>query len=98
MRRSFDELLRVHGREVRRQKADRSQVQPAIRHRGKNRRELAGRTGGPDPLVSGVLRQAELLDAVCVHGWVTGAHVKLAGIHLTDVRKERRSPDPVPAD
>ncbi|HEU4941007.1 MAG TPA: hypothetical protein VFT97_05265 [Candidatus Eisenbacteria bacterium] len=33
-----------------------------------------------------------------MHGWVTGAHVELTRIHLTDVGKERRSSDPVPAD
>ena len=96
MRCRFDELIGIHRRQVRRQKANCREMQPAIRHSVEHGRKLARRAGCADPLVGRVLGQPQILDTVGMHRWIASGDVQAPRVDFSDVGQKRCGPDTVP--
>ena len=75
-----------------------SQVQPAIGQGREDDRELPGHPRRLDPLVGGILGQAQLVDAIGEHRGVGGRQVEPPGVHLGEVGEQCGGCGALPGD
>ena len=85
---SSQQLGTVLRRQVESQHHDRAQVQAAVGHSAKDRRETARCPCGVDTLERRLFGELELMDAVREHRRMRRRRVELAGVELSNMREQ----------
>jgi len=85
---SSQQLGTVLRRQVESQHHDRAQVQAAVGHSAKDRRETGRCPCGVDTLERRLFGELELMDTIRVHRRMRRRHVELSRVELGNVREE----------